>query len=104
MEVTGLLDANGYAYRAFTVTNATKVYWRVTLMSGELSSGTKTIKWGTSHGDGSLATVVQSVPGVTSSGTFATGGTTIYLSLQSTTSAKFATWDNVLLETLDSDG
>ena len=93
-------QANGYAYKEFTVTASTKYYWRVKLVVGEVGSGNKSILWGTSAGDGTHYAATQNVPGVTSSGTFTTGGsqTSVFLSLKQAQSGKFAGWDDVLIE------
>tara|TARA_R100000458_G_scaffold39390_1_gene36902 strand:- start:213 stop:692 length:480 start_codon:yes stop_codon:yes gene_type:complete len=97
-------SSNGYAYKEFTVIPNTKYTWRIKLQAGEIGSGDKSYAWGTSADDGTNVTeTVQNVPGVTSRGTFATGGsqTSCFLTLKVANSGKFAAWDNILLETLD---
>ena len=93
----------GYAYKEYTVLPSTRYYFRIRLAVGELGSGNKTVKLGTSAGDDTHFSGVQNVPGVTTWYHFTTGGsqTSVFVSLQQQISGKFAGWDDFRLETWD---
>ena len=97
-------SSNGYAYKEFTVLANTEYRWSLRLATAELSSGNKSYAWGTSaDGKNNVNQTTQNVPGVTSSGTFTTGGsqTSCFLTLKVQNSGKYAVWDDILLETVD---
>ena len=98
-------SAGGYATQSFTTLASTKYYYSIKLAGSSAGSGDKTIMIGTSGGNASLVDVTQNTSGVTSSGSFTTGGstTTIHLGLKVQTDAKYARWDDILIETWDTD-
>ena len=98
-------QTDGYATQSFTTLASTKYYYSIKLAGSQAGSGDKTIMIGTSGGDDSLVDVTQNTSGVTSSGSFTTGGstTTIHLGLKVQTDAKYARWDDILIETWDTD-
>ena len=101
---------NGYTKRAVTVAASTKYHLRIKLVSSSAGTGDKTVMVGTTSGASDLLSL--STPGTDGftvnkyyDGTFTTDGSTtsVHLGLKVQTSGKTATWDDILIETYDTE-
>ena len=92
---------NGYAYKECVVMPSTEYRYSIRLVRIAIGSGDKSVSFGTSAGDDTnLNWATENTPGQVTSGTFTTGAsqTACFVNLRVETSAKFACWDDLVLE------